>query len=332
MGNDTFRRWAIQSGTSLSVFFKPGEDRCGIYILEFADGQRYVGQSRDVVRRFADHCRHYGDIVAVQFQTVDQRDLDAAERQMVQNQRDAGHRLRNIDLVSQSWADSVLDAVIDRDVQANWADGEPQVHPDDQRMLIAKRRQATRAKYEQLAQVPAAGEVFADLVTYVSRVIPWPSTTDGRFWTISAMPSTNRTRDGRRLVTVNCGRVETFVVFEDRQSHEAAWFLNVEHGVARRRDLPRDVRSRFFTDDGYRTAGIVDRIDGGAAGSLAAWFDETPALERAARQLALNLMRKGPSLFARFHCDDLVDEVLLAIEEDAATGAGGGDGVDVAAE
>ncbi len=329
MGNDAFRRWAIQSGTSLSTCFKAGEDRCGIYILEFADGQRYVGQSRDVVRRFADHSRHHPDIVAVQFQAVDRHDLDAAERQMVQHQRDAGHHLRNIDLVSQSWADSVLDAVVDRDVQASWANGEPQIHPDDQRMLIAKRRQATRSKYEQLTQVPAAGEVFADLVTYVNRVIPWPSATDGRFWTISAMPLTSRSRDVQRLVTINCGRVETFVVFEDRHTHEAWWFLNIEHGIMKRRDLPEDLRETFDEVDGYRTAGIVDRIDSGAAGSLVAWFDETPALEKAARQLALGLMRKGPSLFARFHCDDLVDDVLLAIEEDADTATGAADTIEV---
>ncbi len=329
MGNDAFRRWAIQSGTSLSTCFKAGEDRCGIYILEFADGQRYVGQSRDVVRRFADHSRHHPDIVAVQFQAVDRHDLDAAERQMVQHQRDAGHHLRNIDLVSQSWADSVLDAVVDRDVQASWANGEPQIHPDDQRMLIAKRRQATRSKYEQLTQVPAAGEVFADLVTYISRVIPWPSATDGRFWTISAMPLTNRTRDGQRLVTVSCGKVETFVIWEDRHTHGAEWFLNIEHGVVRRRDMPPDVRGRFSTVDGYRTTGVVDRIDSGTAGSLAARLNETPGLEKAARQLALGLMRKGPSLFARFHCDDLVDEILLAIEEDADTATGAADTIEV---
>ena len=42
--------------------------------------------------------------------------------------------------------------------------------------------------------------------------------------------------------------------------------------------------------------------------SLADWFDDTPGMEIAARQLALNLMRKGSSWFARWHCDDLVDE------------------------
>ncbi|WP_312347594.1 GIY-YIG nuclease family protein [Actinomyces sp.] len=317
MSLSTFRHWEISSGTSLGVHFRPGENRCGIYILEFSDGQRYVGQSHDVIRRFADHSRKHPDIASVQFCAVPAHDLDAAERQLVQNQRDAGHYLRNIDLVSQSWSDSVLDAVVDREIQISWAEGAPQTHPDDLRMLIARRRRATRQKYEALQDHPGFDAVFADVRTYVDRVIAWPSATDGRFWTLTALPSTGKSRELRRLACVSCGRVETFVILEDRESGDLWWFLNIEHGVVSRRALPRDLRSALAADDGYRTAGVVDRITGGVAGSLSDWLDETPNLELAARQLALNLMRKGPSLFARFHCDDFVDEVLLAIEDAA---------------
>ena len=316
MPRDEFSHWSITPGTSLSIHFKPGEPRCGIYILEFANAERYVGKSRDVVRRFADHSRHHPDIVAVQFHAVPVERLDEAERQMVQNQRDAGHHLRNIDLISHTWGASVLDAVIDQEVQASWANGEPQTHPDDLRMLMAKRRRSTAAKYRKLKEVPSFDDVFADVRTYVDRVLPWPSTTDGRFWTVSAMPSTNRTREEQRLVTVNCGRVETFVVIEDRSTHEAVWFINLEHGVLKKRDLPMELRDCFYSHDGYRSAGRVDVISGGLAGSLADWFDDIPQLEVAARQLAVNLMRKGPSWYARHHCDDLVDDVLLALEEE----------------
>lgn len=308
-------------GTSLSIHFAPGEPRCGIYILEFANGERYVGKSRDVVRRFADHSRRHPDIVAVQFRALPEDKLDEAERQMVQNQRDAGEHLRNIDLVSRTWGDSVLDAVIDQEVQIGWAQGEPQTHPDDLRMLIAKRRQSTAAKYRALQEIPSFDDVFADVCTYIGRAIPWPSTTDGRFWTVSAMPGTSRTRELQRLVTVNCGKVETFVVFEDRSTHEAWWFINLEHGVMNKTDLPTELLECCSTTDGYRSAGRVDVINGGIAGSLADWFDDTPGIEIAARQLALNLMRKGTSWFARWHCDDLVDDVLLALEEEATPAA-----------
>jgi hypothetical protein len=80
---------------------------------------------------------HHPDIVAIQFHAVPVARLDEAERQMIQNQRDAGHHLRDLDVVSRTWGDSVLDAVIDQEVRANWANGEPQTHPDDLRMLMA---------------------------------------------------------------------------------------------------------------------------------------------------------------------------------------------------
>lgn len=321
MARDAFRRWMITPGTSLGVNFRPGEDRCGIYILEFTDGQRYVGQSRDVVRRFADHSRRHLDIVAVQFCPTPLHDLDAAERQMVQDQRDAGHHLRNIDLVSNSWADSVLDAVVDQEIQQGWATGAPQTHPDDTRMLIARRRQSTRAQYEALQQHPGFDAVFDDICTYIDRVVAWPSATDGAFWTLSALPSTGKTRESRRLACVNCGRVETFVIFENRISGNLSWFLNIEHGVLSRQDLPRMKRRSLFTTNGYRSVGLVDRIEGGVSDSLDAWLDDTPNLEIAARQLSLNLMRKGRSWFARFHCDDFVDDVLLALEDTTLTPA-----------
>lgn len=171
MDVSAFAGWAISPGTSLSTHFRPGEDRCGIYVLEFADGQRYVGQSHDVVRRFADHARTYPDIVGAQFCAVQSSDLDAAERQLIQNQRDLGYHLRNIVLVSQSWSDSVLDAVVDRTIQISWTAGAPQTHPDDLRMLTARRRRATRKKYAALQEHRGFADVFTDICTYVDRVI-----------------------------------------------------------------------------------------------------------------------------------------------------------------
>lgn len=210
--------------------------------------------------------------------------------------------------MSRTWGESVLDAVIDQEVQIGWTQGEPQTHPDDLRMLLAKRRRNTAAQYRELQETPSFQDVFADVRTYFNRVIPRPSTTDGRFWTVSARPITNRTRKDQRLVTITCGKVETLVIIEDRSTHETWWFINLEHGALKKSDLPKELRECLSTTGWYRSAGHVDVIDEGVAGSLADWFDDTPGMEIAARQLALNLMRKGTSWFARWHCDELVDE------------------------
>lgn len=100
MSRDTFERWSTPPGTSLGVCFKPGEPRCGIYIVEFRDGDRYVGQAIDVIRRFSDHRRRWEGIIGIQFRAVPREGLNDAERQMVRLV-EATHCVRNINGSSQ---------------------------------------------------------------------------------------------------------------------------------------------------------------------------------------------------------------------------------------
>lgn len=51
-------------------------DRCGVYELRFANGDRYVGQAIDVVTRFSTHRLNYPDIVEVAFWRVSRGELD----------------------------------------------------------------------------------------------------------------------------------------------------------------------------------------------------------------------------------------------------------------
>ena len=52
---------------------------------------------------------------------------------------------------------------------------------------------------------------FALLLHLVS-VIPWPHETERRFWSMTAMPSTNRSRTHRRLTAISVNNVEVLVV------------------------------------------------------------------------------------------------------------------------
>ena len=60
----------VESLRSVAQLFGPRSNRCGIYLLWFADGFSYIGQASDVVRRFGQHRVNYSDIVAFGFQTV----------------------------------------------------------------------------------------------------------------------------------------------------------------------------------------------------------------------------------------------------------------------
>lgn len=69
-----FTRYMLNGLTSVSPLFN--NTACGIYILEFANGDRYVGQAKDFRRRFTQHVhgsKHHEpwkDVVAVQFRHV----------------------------------------------------------------------------------------------------------------------------------------------------------------------------------------------------------------------------------------------------------------------
>jgi hypothetical protein len=74
----------------------PKAERCGIYVLTFANGERYVGQSVNVVTRFRTHRRTWNDIEFLDFCPCSRAKLDQLERAVIKDQRAAGYRLRNI--------------------------------------------------------------------------------------------------------------------------------------------------------------------------------------------------------------------------------------------
>ncbi|MFG6303145.1 GIY-YIG nuclease family protein [Corynebacterium hesseae] len=112
-----FKRLELDSNTPIGPIF-PANERCGIYVIEFDDGTKYVGQSIDVVKRFRDHTHgsnhheSWGDVVALSFAPAPPLELDILEKQMIQYQLDAGVLLRNRSGVLASEGPSPLDLVI----------------------------------------------------------------------------------------------------------------------------------------------------------------------------------------------------------------------------
>lgn len=90
---------------------KPRE-RCGIYVLGFANGERYVGQAVDVVRRFSQHRKNHGDITHMSFRQVEKAELNEVERHCIHTLEAQGLRLRNISHMSVVQGERDLDLVI----------------------------------------------------------------------------------------------------------------------------------------------------------------------------------------------------------------------------
>lgn len=309
-----FRRWDMPAGLAPSVLFgsDPGP---GIYVLEFADGSEYVGQSLHPISRLASHRRWWDDIVAVRFTPVAREDLDRAEQEIITGRRNDGVLLRNRTLMSQPLGESALDSIVSQEEQAAWifadfADADVVVAPARIELAQARVLADPDRLPTPMRTHPHLGEALNSLATYVYNVIPFPHETEGRGWVLSAWPSTSRTRTHRRLCTLSNQNVELLFLFEDR-SETGKWaqvmVLNVAPTLPDTHEL-----AQLFDDNAYRTAGPVK------SAYLSGWHDiedvlSNPDVLLAARELALGQLRKGRAMFSRFHSQALADEVFARI-------------------
>lgn len=303
--------WSVAPGESLSIHLPPAMDRCGIYLLHFADGQGYVGQAVDVVRRVAQHHRKYPDIVAVSFRIVPAVELNQAELETIRAVERPGY-LRNTLLTGHPAGASALDVLVPPPVRRDWIDGsEPEP--------------ATAVRGGDLSQPPSDGysrlaarsdyPTLVDIVArYVSAVLVWPRTTEQRFWTVTALPTTRRGAGVRTLVTLTCNNRETLVLLETADCPPYG-FLNVA-------DLPgtgvRDrgtwalVRSRCYPHEAP-VGGPIVQIDFPVLSDLARRLD-SPAVRRRARALATNLMHKGPAMRSNAHSVHLASDIFAEVD------------------
>lgn len=121
IGELGFPSWTdvIQRISIADLFFKK-TSRCGIYVLGFADGERYVGQSIDVVKRFAQHRLVHGAISSFTFRRVPREDLSRFERECIHLLEAHGIRLRNLDHMSVLQGERDLDLIVTPDEQIQW--------------------------------------------------------------------------------------------------------------------------------------------------------------------------------------------------------------------
>jgi hypothetical protein len=290
--------------------------RCGIYVLEHADGMHYIGQAVDVVRRFAQHRKVSPDIVRFSFFEVGRRALDAEERRCIQDAEARGLRLRNRMLVKQVLVETDLDDVLSPEEQQGWLET-PARFASEARLPLdpdQSQRLRFRPQFERLRREPEFERVGALLRAYIEACVPVARRTELSFWSVSCLPGTNRSHHPR-WAAVSIGEMETFVLGWLPGSREPWAFINVSLAAFRpetRKSLERAGVSCERKQRGYRAAAGDDlRLSTGASTFVAMTNAlREPTVARAARVMNLQLMRKRPNWYAKFHCFDLADRVL----------------------
>lgn len=233
VGIHNFRNWLTIGVKSLAFRFEPEDSRTGIYILTFDDGYRYVGQSLSVVNRFAAHRRRWSDITHISFRPFMASELNTREREVLAAIESQGHRVRDIDLAGHPGGVSLLDIVMEEQAQVEWLQSMATEPGDSPRYLAASRRIAGLQRFQELMGRAGSQDLINAAANYVGSAIPWPSQTEGRFWTATAMATTGKRKDWRRLVTLSAQNAEVLVLGEVTSSAGTSveGFINIDKNV-----------------------------------------------------------------------------------------------------
>ncbi|WP_449371788.1 GIY-YIG nuclease family protein [Arthrobacter psychrolactophilus] len=319
VGTFLFQSWPIGGAESLAFRFEFEDSKTGIYVLSFANGDRYVGKSVNVVNRFSTHRRRWPDITHIAFRPFSIEELSLREREVLAAVEQGGYRVRNLDLAGRPGGESLLNLVMEEQAQVEWLESNASEPLDSPRYLEAARRAAGLARFQTLSQRDDFPELLSAVAQYVAVSLPWPSQTEGRFWTVAALASTGRSPSWRRLISISAQNAEVLVIGEATESgvKTIAGFINLElsaHSTIQtwlqRQSLNAVCRSRQ-----YGTIGDVCHMEFTGIDTLRALLQEGAPIGQAARTLALNLMRKGPSMYTRFHNHHLADAIFNHIAE-----------------
>lgn len=328
--------------TDVSPAVIVGENVCGIYILQFTTGERYVGQAVNIAKRISQH-RHGGkhhaawnDIEAFSFYPVEKTELNRCERETIENQKCFGHRLRNVTFNLQTTTPRPIDSLLGLTLESHWATGQERYLCAGELALPQPRSNRKPKLFTQKAaqQLLPDGRSMAeavvdDLAFAVMNLIPNASDLEGEYWSISDCPSSV----GGRFATLNVGNLElmyfpsnAYFSYPSRQNRSIYnSHLNVvEEAFSPLWCLPGSTFSERFhhpkehfalRNVSYPKAQTTQIIV--PSGELAALPTSTlHVVIEQARKLPLLLMRNTRNtLFNRFHSVPLTDMVYQRIQQ-----------------
>jgi hypothetical protein len=196
--------------------------------------------------------------------------------------------------------------------QRDWLEGRATPQDADERSESLEQRFKYVARFEKLLRRPQAQEVLEILRIYGETCIPIPRKTERYYWSVSCLPSTDKT-----LARVNASWMELFALQPDGDDLRARFILHlsdfttdgslepdhldqglIDACVGR----PEDVSHFIWKDD---TFGL--KVRGSA--SIRAFLAHPRAL-RAIRRFNLTHMNRGRNAYQASHCYSLADHMV----------------------
>lgn len=178
---------SIGGRASLADLF-PKSRRCGIYVLGFADGCYYAGKSIDVVKRFAQHRSHHGDIESIAFRRCGKRELPARETETIRLLETNGVALRNRLIVELPALETDFDAIMAPAAQQRWLDDPEFDDLEGPRSEDEALRRRSSARVDRLLALKTAEQLFAPVGRFLLEAVPAVFRSEITFWSASCLP------------------------------------------------------------------------------------------------------------------------------------------------
>ena len=197
------------------------------------------------------------------------------------------------------------------DEQRAWLEGEALPDVAEREQSLEKRFEYV-PKFEKLLKRPQAADALDILRAYAETAIPIPRQTERWYWSVSCLPSTDRT-----LARVNASWMELFALQPDEAGLRARFILHLSdftHDGSPEPDqldqsllescvaAPEDVSHFLWKAD---TFGVKVR----GAASIRAFLAHPQSL-RAIRRFNLTHMNHGRNAYQASHCYSLADHML----------------------
>lgn len=307
-----FQRFDLVNSPPISMLFQTvdPEARCGIYVLEFADGARYVGQTVNIVNRFSQHRRTYNDIVAMSFASCAENLLDVFELLVIKKiENDFSLRNKKLTDLPGGHDEVTLQMVDGFVLQLPWK-------RENRGTVFDEPKGSKNKRFWKLAGRADYPEIKKQLARYVHETIPKPTATGGSLWSLTALPSTSKRPNRHRLFTLNAGSMEVLYLIEhihQSGTSELEWRINLwPEGLAKKlKNLSGDwVGNAFYGEtDAYKSAGSLIAISSFGTSTFGSVLEQEFILA-AAYRLNVMLMRRSTSVYAKFHNEALAFDVL----------------------
>lgn len=302
----------VEGRYSVADLFKPKE-RCGIYVLHFKNGQFYVGLATDLVRRYNQHRKNHLDIERISFKKIIKEKLSEEEKLIVQTLQSEGFGLRNIQLVSIVEGETDFDLLMSVEQQEEFISNLTFSNMEGNKFEIEEQRIKYTNNFLILSKLPYFEKFIQAIKAYVQIGIPIPKKSEYSFWCVS-VPSSNSKLS---RININWQEVSTYVFEKDDfyvTFHMAYSPLVAEFGeeLDGLFEQFEDLEIMVNDKDEVHTyePGGQDQVSFVIPSSIFHNFIAINAVQKAIKTFNLRLMRKGATIYNRYHSFDLSRRIL----------------------